>query len=81
VLRRIAKSAVRILGVSSKSFLLLAKDGPISEMGNQGPKKLKLRQDDPWKCEWPFQQRCDDDSGLAQVDKCLGLNPFDFNSW
>jgi hypothetical protein len=35
---------VCICGVSSKSFLLVAEDGPISVMGNQGPLKPNLIQ-------------------------------------
>jgi hypothetical protein len=35
--------AFGICAVSSKSFLLVAKYGPISVMGNQGPLMLILR--------------------------------------
>jgi hypothetical protein len=47
VLRRITMDAVWICAVSSKSFLFVAKDGPISVMGNQGQLKLNLRQNVP----------------------------------
>jgi hypothetical protein len=47
VMRRITMDAASTCAVCSMSFLLVAKDGPISVMGNQFRLKLILRQNVP----------------------------------
>jgi hypothetical protein len=49
---------VWICEVSSKSFLLLVKDGPIGVVRNLGQLKPNLQQNVILNWEYPFQQRC-----------------------
>jgi hypothetical protein len=70
VMRQITVDYAWICAVGSKSFLLVAKDYPISVMVNQDPLMLMLKHNFPWKSQWRALRRCVTNFSMMRKPHC-----------